>query len=194
MNDPTTFDVTYRVGFGNLNAFFGAWWKRTWRDRAIWKRFGLYTLGIAVLHLFAIQAYSPKPVFHVPAWDLALAILTGLTVILLSAVYALIIVFLLSPLVTYIAQMLMFAVGPVRRRDSQLKASRGGIDKIVNATESSTKWRDYIHVVETRKTVLLFTHRNSATIVPKSAFASPAEAAAFAAFAKAQWTEAQSVF
>ena len=42
--------------------------------------------------------------------------------------------------------------------------------------------------------IILFTGRNSATIVPKSAFATPAEAEAFAAFAKAQWAEARSVF
>ncbi len=191
---PTRFEATYRVGLGNLNAFFAAWWKQTWFDKANWKRFALYALGIALLHLFAMQTFVRKPVFQETSWNLGLDISMGIAAILLSAVYAFILVFLLAPFITYIVQLAIFAAGPTRRKVTDLKADANGIDKMTGKVESRHKWRDFTRLVETRKAVILFTGRNSATIVPKSAFATPAEAEAFAAFAKAQWAEARSVF
>lgn len=193
MSDPI-FEITYRVGFGNLNAFFGAWWKRTWFDGTSWKRFGLYTLGITVLHIVALHSYLAKPIFHVPVWDYIMQIVMGIVAVLISAAYAFILVFLLAPLFTYLAQTIVFAFGPIRKRVSHLKADTAGINKTTDEIASQTKWRDVAGVVVTKTTVLLFTHRNSATLIPKSAFATPAQAEAFAAFAKAYWTEAQLVF
>ncbi len=193
MSDPV-FEVNYRVGFGNLNAFFGVWLKRTWFDRANWKRFGLYTLGIAVLHIVALHSYLTKPVFNVPMWDYAMQIVMGVALILISAVYAFIAVFLLGALFTYSAQTMVFAFGPMRKRVSHLKANAAGFEKTANEIASRTNWHDVAGVVVTKTTVVLFANRNSATLIPKSAFASPAEAEAFAAFAKAQWEDARSVF
>ena len=189
----TVFDVTYRVDLGNLSAFFGAWWKRTWFDKANWKRFGIYTLAIALLHLFALQGMG-HTLFKDEAFKAGWMVVLGVVAVLLSAIYAFILVFLLSPLFTYGAQLLVFAFGRTRKKISSLRADANGIDKTTGQITSRTKWRDFTDVVVTRKAVLLFTTRNSATIVPKSAFSSPAEAEAFAAFAQAQWTDAQSVF
>ena len=141
-----------------------------------------------------MQTLAHKPVFQDAASNLGLLIAMGIGAIVLSAVYAFILVFLLSPLVTYLAQLAVFAVGPMRRRTTDLKVDANGIDKITGAVESRHKWSDFIHLAETRKTVILFSGRNSATIIPKSAFASPAEAQALTAFAQAQWTDARSVF
>jgi hypothetical protein len=126
--------------------------------------------------------------------DVALAIFGLLFIALTSGFVGFVIVFVVGPPMIYITQALAFALGPLRKRTSHLRADASGIDKTTDNVESRTKWRDFADVVVTRKTVLLFTNRNCAAIVPKSAFASPAEAEAFAAFAKAQWAEAQSVF
>ena len=109
-----------------------------------------------------------------------------------GCVTAFILTFLVGPIFTYLAQLATFILGPMRKRTSVLKASPAGVDKITGDIESQTKWRDFAAVVETKKTILLFTSRNAATIVPKSAFA--AEAEAFAAFAKARWEDAHSTF
>ena len=189
----STFEVTYRVGMGNLNAFFGAWWKRTWFDKTSWKRLGVYTLGIEALMLIGTWPTLTGQVVDA-SFNTELRIVLGVAELIGSLVFALPLVFVVGPVFTYLAQLTVFTFGPARKRASHLTATAQGIDKITGETESQTKWRDFTAVVETKKTVLLFTHRNSATIVPKSAFASPAEAEAFAAFAKAQWDEARSVF
>jgi hypothetical protein len=188
-----SFDVTYQLSLGNLNAFFGAWWERTWFDKGNWKRFSLYTLAITVLHIFALQGIA-HTIFKNTAFNVGWMAVLAIVAVLLSAVYAFILVFLLSPLVTYVAQLLVFVFGPARKKISIVKANTDGIDKAMDQIVSQMKWRDVVSVVETRKAVLLFINRNSATIVPKSAFASPAEAEAFAAFAKARWQDAHSVF
>ena len=189
----TVFEINYRVGFGNLNAFFGAWWKRTWFDKTSWTRFAIYSLMVEVLMLV-----STWPTLTGQAVDSlfrpGLAIDLGIVELIGALVFAFLLVFLVGPLLTYAAQMAAFAFGPMRKRLTRLHATATGVDKNTGAVESLTRWRDFTRVVETKKTVLLFTHRNSATIVPKSAFASPAEAEAFAAFARAQWEDARSVF
>ncbi len=193
MSEPV-FDVTYRVGMRDLNAFFGVWWKRTRFDKTTVKRFAVYGLAITIMHIIALRSFITQPTFHNLAWDLALMAAMGVAALLLSAIYAFIIAFLLSPLIIYLAQLVIFIIGPARQRTIHLEVDTAGVEKTAGAIESQARWRDFSAVDATKETVLLFTGRNSATIVPKSAFATPAEAEAFAAFAQAQWREARSVF
>ncbi len=193
MSDPV-FEVTYRVGIGNLNAFFGAWWKRTRFDKVNWKRLGLYALGIEAMMLFATWPTLTSQIVAASFFDDERRIILGILELTGSLVLALPLVFAVGPALTYAVQLATFTFGPMRRRVSHMRATTAGIDKTTGDIASQTKWRDFTGIVVTRKTVLLFTNRNCAAIVPKSAFASPAEAEAFAAFATAQWAEAQSVF
>ncbi len=196
MSEPV-FTVTYRVGFDHLNAFFGAWWKRTRFDRISWRRFLLYSLGTLALLLLGMYRTISGSHFW-PAGGLGIdAAFGAFAVIFLGLAcgfFGFVLVFIVGPIMTYIAQLLVFALGPMRKRTSHVRATAAGIDKTTGDRESQTPWRDFTAVIETKKTVLLFTNRNCAAIVPKSAFATPVEAEAFAAFAKAQWTDAQSVF
>ena len=192
----TSFDVTYRVGLGNLNAFFGAWLKRTWFDRASRRRLLIYTAAIFALMTFALRSVATDR----QMWNLGLGLdvlmgaLMALALLLTCAVMAFVLTCLISPFLVYLAQAVTFAFGPMRKRTSHMTVTTVGIDKTTGGIESQAKWRDFTAVIVTRKTVLFFTNRNSATLVPKSAFASPAEAEAFAAFAQAQWAEARSIF
>ena len=191
MNDPV-FEVTYRVGFDNLNAFFGAWLKRTWFDKTNWKRFGLYAL--IVTGLLAASSWSWIAKQYAVGFGPFFAVYIAVDLAVCGCVTAFILTFLVGPILTYLAQLATFILGPMGKRTTGLKASPAGVDRTTGDIESQTKWRNFTAVVKTKNSVLLFTHRNSATIVPKSAFASPAEAEAFAACAKAQWNEAHSVF
>jgi len=196
VSDPV-FDVTYRVGFDNLNAFFGVWLNRTWFDRTSRRRFLLYSLGILGLLLLGMYPilsgshFWPSDEIGINA---AFGVFATVCLCLTCAFFGFVLVFIVGPFMTYGAQLLVFAVGPMPRRISRVRATTAGVDKTTGESSAVTKWRDFTSVVVTRKTVLLFTNRNCAAIIPKSAFASPAEAEAFAAFAKAQWTEAQSIF
>jgi len=192
MSDPV-FDVTYRVGIGNLNAFFGAWWKRTQFEGTNLGRLGLYAAFVATFLIWSIWHYvfGGKATVGFAAGYL---LILGCLIFISSLVAASVVVFIAFPLLTYALQILTFAFGPMRKRTSHVRADPRGVNKTTGGVESHTKWRDFTGVVETKKTVLLFTNRNCAAIVPKSAFASPVEADAFAAFAKAQWNDAQSVF
>jgi len=183
MSDPA-FEVTYRVGMANLNAFFGTWLKRTWFDRTSRRRFLLYWAIVTALIGIGLRSFIADK--HMWQSDLVINLiggaLGGIAFLLYSAVITFVLTQALGPPLIYLAQTATFTFGPM------------GVDKTTDETESRTKWRDFTAVVETKRTVLLFTPRDSATIVPKSAFASPSEAEAFAAFAKAQWKEARSVF
>ena len=194
---PTTFDVTYRVGFADMNAFFGAWQKRTWFDRTNRRRFLLFTGVILALTAFSARPFL-KQILIWPFQQFWLNALYGAVFLLVSVLWcgcvAFVLTFFLSPLLTYCTQLLTFAFGPMRKRTSRVRTSVAGIDKTTGEVESRTKWHDIVAVVDTKKTVLLFTNRNCAAIIPKSAFASPEDAQAFATFAKAQWDDAQSVF
>lgn len=196
MSEPV-FEVTYRVGLGNLNAFFGAWLKRTWFDRTNRRRYLLYSLGTLGLLLLGIYPFISSSHFW-PSGGLGIDVAFGAFAILFLCLacgfFGFVLVFFVGPFMTYVAQLLVFALGPMRKRTSHMRATTAGIEKKTGETESATKWREFTGVVVTRKTVLLFTNRNCAAIVPKSAFTTVAEAEAFAAFAQKQWADAQSVF
>lgn len=190
------FEVTYRVGMSNLNAFFGTWLKRTWFDRTSRRRFLLNWAIVTALIGIGLRSFIADK--HMWQSDLGINLIAGalggIAFLLYSAAITFVLTQVLGPPLVYLAQTAAFVFGPTRRRISHLRADAGGIDRRADGVSSQTKWRDFTAVVETKNSVLLFTHRNSATIVPKSAFASPAKAEAFAAFAKAQWNEAHSVF
>ncbi len=191
MSEPV-FEVTYRVGMGDLNAFFWAWWKRTRFDKANWKRFTVYALAIVGLLIFSLKSWISKSytVGFGPFFTVYITVFFAV----FGLLTALALTFVVGPLLTYLLQLAAFAFGPMRHRVCHLRATNTGLEKTSKAVESQTKWRDFAGVVDTRRTVLLFTNRNCATIIPKSAFASPTEAEAFAAFAKAQWEDARTVF
>jgi len=187
-----SFDVTYQVSLGNLNAFFAVWWKRSWLDRTSWIRFGIYTTVVIVAFASPFWAFGlgKYTVGYAPSFILFMAFF----LIVAALVTALAFTFAIAPLLAYVAQLASFALGSMRRHTNQLHATAAGVDKTVGDVETRTQWKGFTRISNTKTTVLLFTSRNSATIIPKSAFASPAEAEAFAAFAKAQWDEARSVF
>ena len=187
-----SFDVTYKIRLGNLTAFFAAWWTRSWLDKASWIRFGIYAVALLVVFASPLWAFGlgKYTVGYAPGFIVFMAFfLVGA-----ALATALVFTFLIAPLLTYAAQLASFALGSKRRQSHHLQATTAAVSKTIDDVETRTQWQGFTRIVNTKTTVLLFTSRNSATIIPKSAFASPAAAEAFATFAKTQWDEARSVF
>ena len=70
-----------------------------------------------------------------------------------------------------------------------IEISDSGITKSSEVTRIEIKWAGIYDVTETRKTILLFTNRKCALIVPKSAFASAEEATIFTTAARNYWAK-----
>lgn len=183
----------YKIGFGTLNAFFWAWVKRN----NFSKRKLIVMLILAVL--MALVAFLPMlPAlvkdFHDSPFPLLLSgifiLFSGIVFVLMSSI----IMYVLSPIMSYVVQVFSFVFGPMRRRTNSIRIDTAGLHKTSDGQLSEFAWFKVHEVVDTRSSVLIFTNRNCAVMVPKSAFATPEAADIFARSAVEYWTDAKSVF
>jgi hypothetical protein len=183
--------VRYRVGLGNYVAFFGAWIKRTLFDKTNRRRLLIYAAGIGVVQAIGVSSivklmqdsYMPELIF----WAMIAVVL-----VVTSFIYAAIFVFVLAPLLQFLWHIGRYLASP--KPEQTVALSADGVTKHTLDTETTTAWRGVTVFVETRKTVLLFTGRNAAMIIPKSAFASSEDADRFTVAARHHWEDAHSIF
>ncbi|GGZ29980.1 hypothetical protein GCM10011273_15150 [Asticcacaulis endophyticus] len=95
--------------------------------------------------------------------------------------------FVASPLINYLTQLLIFVISPVSRRENQVEITSSKLFKSSGNKDSETDWAKIYDVSETRKTILLFYNKNSAIIIPKSAFDSSDDADVFAKASSKHW-------
>ncbi len=193
MTDATLSSHDYRIGFGDFNAFFGAWLKRGFFTRQrlyIWlgmaAALSLLTLGTIPVLLSGMNKAQKLP-FQMDAlfWCVMIAVF-----VLSCLIFSGIIVYLLTLPLIYVVQLAGFILGSIRRRKQSVALSSQRIAKTVDDAVSETPWSRVHSVTATRQTVLIFTSRNSAMVIPKRAFDTAEMAEAFAASAQHYWTEA----
>ena len=184
----------YRIGFGNYNAFFGAWVKRGFfTKRRLFMWLGLafvmmfFSIGGVQLLLSQINKTGQMPAgtFNGLFWGI-MAVATIVTSLLFSAF----IVYVLTLPVIYMLQVAAFLVGGLRRRTQGIAVSAQHVTKTVDEAVSETPWPGVHTIVSTRQTILIFTSRNSAMVIPKSAFDTPEGADRFVVAAQHFWLEA----
>jgi len=129
MSDPA-FEVTYRVGMANLNAFFGTWLKRTWFDRTSRRRFLLYWAIVTALIGIGLRSFIADK--HMWQSDLVINLiggaLGGIAFLLYSAVITFVLTQALGPPLIYLAQTATFTFGPMSTRPlMKLKAGPSGV-------------------------------------------------------------------
>lgn len=166
----------YRIDFASNNAFIGAWLKRNTFSRRSLGRFLLYSLMILCLTMFGSHSVIADMFGHNSARGVFLAAAFAL----ISLIFAAILTYILAPAFTWLWQALSYAMGPLGKRHQTLRVTDTGIEKAVDNDRQMLPWDGIFDVVETKTTVLVFTSRNCAMIVPKAAFAAPEEATAFA--------------
>ena len=183
----------YRIGFGAQSAFFAAWLKKNGFGKIARRRFLIYTGIVALLLALGIGANIPglQSVNVVSAF---LYIILFIVSLIIGALFAAIMVFLIGPIVVWAWMAVSYLIGPWPKRTQRLRLTDTQVIKQVGETESGLTWKGVFDVVETRKTLLIFTRPNCALIVPKQAFDTPEASQAFVAYAKARWMDAKSVF
>lgn len=179
--------VRYKVGFGNYVAFFGSWLKRSLFDRTSHRRFLIYSLVAAALLAFSMWQHATGFITSSLGW-----IFVVVSIVITALLCAAILVFILGPLLLFIWHTGRYLFNP--KVEQAVSLSSAGITKTSADNETTTEWRAVTAFVETRKTVLLFTGRNAAMIIPKSAFSSPGDADRFTAAARHHWEDAHSIF
>jgi len=184
----------YRLTFTTFNSFFLAWMKSGFFTRTrfyIW--FGL-AITLAVVTFWqtrqvATQMFSDMNAMAAGGaaifW-LLMFVFTIIFYLLLSGIF----VYMFSALLTYAAQAIGFALGSLRHRVQSVTVAQDGLVKQVDNAPHDICWANVVKIVDTKRVVLFFTGRNSATIVPKTAFASAEDADAFSAAAVSYWTGA----
>lgn len=179
MNGPGT--QPYRIGFGDHNAFVWAWIARNSFTRRSLPRFVMTAGAIVLFSLFYVfQAFAGGNAPHAMVWVITLSSL------LVSIVFAAILVYGVWPLLTWAWQMLSFTAGPARRPAQSVRLTSEGIEKTMDGASHLFAWESFQDLSVKGSTLLLFNGRNSAMIVPRSAFATPADAEAFAVAAAAR--------
>ena len=193
MTDTDLSATDYKIGFGTMNAFFWIWVKRT----NFSKRKLIVMLILAVL--LAVTSFLPMvPALVKDFRDLPyplllvgiLILLGGLMFVLMSSI----IMYVASPIMSYAVQVFSFVFGPMRRRVNSIRIDKGGLHRTSNGEPSALGWNEVHEVVATKSSILIFTNRNCAVMVPRSAFASREAADTFAQGAVKYWTDAKSVF
>lgn len=193
MTDATLSSQDYKIGLGNYNAFFGAWLKRGFFTRQRLYLWFAVTVGIIGMGFYQMRghlgtfSFVKHPGLSFEIFLLGVSFVVGSLVYLL---FSALIVYGLSALLTYVSQLIGFLLGSATRRPQTVTITPHAVTKYIGDASSTLAWSNIARVVATRRSVLLFTGRNSAIIVPKRAFDTPEAADAFAASAQHFWTEA----
>lgn len=160
----------YRIDFASYNAFVLTWLKRTFYTRHNLTRF-LLLAGLAT-----VVGYWNGKGFASPIGMIGWALLSLISGLIVSAI----LVYVVAPMLIWLWQMLGFLLGGTRKGLQALSLGDDGVVKTMDQDSHTYGW-DQIHdVVETHRALLLFTGRNSAMIVPRTAFANSADVKTFA--------------
>ena len=193
MSETELSATDYRIGFGTLNAFFWTWVKRNNFSR---RKLIVMLILAAAMAVMAVMPVAPLIVaaFRDRTAPLILSAVFGVFAILWFLFVSSVIMYLLSPALSYIVQVFSFIFGPMRRRINSVRIDPAGVLKTSNGEPNALGWNQVHEVVATKSSVLIFTNRNCAVMIPKSAFASREAADAFAQSAVKYCTDAKSVF
>ena len=189
MNGKSVIACTYRPNLVAYNAFFGMWLKRNLFTRqrlltALAAGCALMAIGVA-----PIMAHDLRDdLFRGHIW---LTIAVGVVSLIMCLILTALFVYVASPLLTYLFQAAVFIVTANSRPMRTIEISEAGLSK---STGDSNTWPSIHEVVDTRSAVLIFTNKNCAVMIPKSAFATVKEAETFATSAVDYWQDAKSVF
>ncbi len=183
----------YKIGFGTLNAFFWTWVKRNNFSR---RKLVIVLILTAAMAVLGVMPIAPQIVsaFREGTVPLVLAAFFGVVMILMFMLMSSVIMYVVSPIMSYVVQVFSFVFGPMRRRTNSIRIDAGGLLKTSNGEPNALDWTQVHEVVATKSSILIFTNRNCAVMVPKSAFASRDAADAFAQSATRYWTDAKSIF
>jgi len=192
-NQATSIAVDYKVRFGTLNAFFWIWVKRN--------NFTRRKLVIMLILAALMTVLSGQPIISAMWPDVVRGKISPLMICVFVVVMALtsivmssIIMYVVSPALSYIVQVLGYVFGPLRHRINTVDMDASGLHRpSVNGT-GDLAWNKVHDVVATKSSILIFTNRNCAVMIPKSAFATPGAADVFAQSAIKYWTDAKSIF
>ncbi|MDV6332612.1 YcxB family protein [Asticcacaulis sp. 201] len=183
----------FRIGFGAQSAFFAAWLRKNGFGKTARRRFLAYTGIVTLLMVFGIGANVPG-LQSITYTVVFVYILLFIVSLIIGALFAAIMIFLIGPIVVWVWMAVSYLIGPWPKRTQRLRLTDTRVIKQVGESEYSLTWKEVFDLVETRKTLLIFTQRNCALIVPKLAFDTPEASQAFVAYAKARWMDAKSVF
>ena len=186
--------IEYKITIETFNDFFGAWLKRNLFARHRLKITALFAVALLVIAVvtgwrtFQLMIIEP----NLPLW---LKISELVVFLSAEAVFAFLVVaipvYILSPIVSYLWLVLMFIIGPVRKRVNTAEISEQGITKTYEMHGHTTPWSAVYDLVETKKSLLIFTNRNCAMMIPKRAFSAPEAADAFFIAACTFWKRAK---
>ena len=110
------------------------------------------------------------------------------TLVLASAFY-----FIALPIVSWFATLLTLGLGKQRMTVRTTDITSAEIVSSALGTQVTMKWSAIHRVHITRNTILIFTNRNCAYIIPKSAFTTPEAADVFATAAQTYWQDSRTV-
>lgn len=196
MTEITHQVIGYRITFETFNGFFGAWLKHNLftRRRLIFTLVFTATLiAITIItcwRTFAIIASEPNlPIW----WTIPIFAVAAIVMFLFCFLIIAIPMYILSPLVSYLWLIVTFLLGPVRKRINSAEVSQQGISKSFEQHNHLTPWHTVYDLVETKKSLLVFTTRNCAMMIPKAGFTNLDLANAFWSAARTYWQQARAI-
>ncbi|ESQ85531.1 hypothetical protein [Asticcacaulis benevestitus] len=133
--------IGYKLKLENYNGFFKAWLKKN------------YVTKFKLLIVLAYAAFLAAIPWTNRGWahfDIASII----TCILFSAL----LVFVIIPLVTYLLTVAQYFSGGTSKKENSIEISSAGVVKSSDTTRIELKWTAIHDVIETQKTILLFTN------------------------------------
>lgn len=172
-------DVTYRVDYyyrlKNLNDFMSVWF-----GKALFSRNRMLGFVALAIFLFATSQIGVSS-FHFN-W----------IILAITATFSGLLIYVLLPAVTWISTLLMLGLGKQRRLRRIIEITP---EKLISSSEEmnvTMNWSAIHDVRSTTQTILLFTNRNCAFVVPKDAFETLAAANSFTDASTRYWKEALS--
>ena len=149
--------------------------------------------GITVFtgwQMFGLMANEPNlPIW----WKIPTFAFMAVAMLLFSFLIVAIPMYVLSPIVSYLWLVITFALGPVRKLTNTAEISQQGISKSFEQHNHVTPWSAVYDLVETKKSLLIFTNRNCAMMIPKAGFATIEQVNAFWSAAQNYWQKARAV-
>jgi hypothetical protein len=174
MDDATTSLNGYSIKVSDYSAFYRAYLRHNYwtLSRCLW------TVGYAAFLFFVVFASKPN---HAMDW----ADMIIMTVLAISVSY------IVTPVLTYIHGVTQFAFGKAVKVQHNLSISGEGVTKSSPLATVSIPWTSLYAIDETRSTILFFTNRRCAIMLPKSAFASLESTVSFLSTARSYLAQAK---
>ncbi|MGN6423906.1 MAG: YcxB family protein [Asticcacaulis sp.] len=112
---------------------------------------------------------------------------------IIMTVLAISVSYIITPVLTYIHGVTQFAFGKAVKVQHNLSISGEGVTKSSQLATVSIPWTSLYAIDETRSTILFFTNRRCAIMLPRTAFASFADSEGFLAAARTWFRQAKIV-